>query len=45
MKKISITLLLFLVVIDALVAQSNDLNESWETDADFIFINHLESYE
>ena len=29
-------------MINTVFAQSNDLSESWETDTDFIFLNHLE---
>ena len=29
-------------MINVVVAQSNDLSESWETDTDFIFLNYLE---
>ena len=34
--------IIFAIMINAVVAQSNDLSESWETDTDFIFLNHLE---
>lgn len=41
-KKFISVSIIFAVMINAVVAQSNDLSESWETDTDFIFLNHLE---
>ena len=43
MKKVLYSLLTFIVIINALNGQSNDLSESWDTNTDFIFINHLEN--
>ena len=43
MKKALYSLLTFIVIINALDGQSNDLSESWDTNTDFIFINHLEN--
>ena len=41
-KKFIYVSIIFAVMIKAVLAQSNDLSESWETDTDFIFLNHLE---
>ena len=41
-KKFISVSIIFAVMINAVVAQSNDLSEPWETDTDFIFLNHLE---
>ena len=41
-KKFISASIIFVVMINAVVAQSNDLSESWETDTDFIFLNYLE---
>ena len=41
-KKFICVSIIFVVMINAVIAQSNDLSESWETDTDFIFLNHLE---
>ena len=43
MKKVLSTSLVLFVMINGLVAQSNDLSESWEFDTDFMFMNHLEN--
>ena len=42
-KKFLSFLIIFVVIINAASAQSNDLSESWETDTSFIFLNHLEN--
>tara|TARA_B100000963_G_scaffold66943_1_gene55008 strand:- start:201 stop:416 length:216 start_codon:yes stop_codon:yes gene_type:complete len=41
-KKFISVSIIFVVMINTVFAQSNDLSESWETDTDFIFLNHLE---
>ena len=41
-KKFISVSIIFAVMIKAVVAQTNDLSEPWETGTDFIFLNHLE---